>query len=213
MSTRIAGAAALAACALVLSACSESGTPVPGGNTGATTTTEPGPPPNTTSAANPGNRFGAPEVQNPLDATKQLANPCASLTESQLGVLGLAGPAIPGDEASFEDLGPYCAWRDTSGSARFTIGYIVPNASGLADLYRGQDDGQWAYWEPTTVNGYPGVWQSATDQRKRGHCTISVGISEELHFSVTSRGGEPDTACDQVKDVASAVVDTLKSGG
>ncbi|MFC5286890.1 DUF3558 domain-containing protein [Actinokineospora guangxiensis] len=194
----------------MLSACSESGTPVPGGAP-ETTTTDATPPTTTSSAQD--DRFGAPDVESPLDAAKQLDDPCTSLTSSQVSGLGLREPAIPGDKSSFDDLGPYCSWRDTANEVDFTVAYIVPNQNGLADLYRGQETGQWAYWEPTTVNGYPGVFQAAADQRQRGQCTVSVGVNDELHFSVTSRRGDPDKACDQVKDIASAVVDTLKGGG
>jgi hypothetical protein len=208
MGTRPAGAVALAVCAIFLTACSESGTPVPSGNLG-TTTTAVTP---TTSAAQD-DRFGAPEVDSPLEATKQLEDPCTSLTSPQVSSLGLREPAIPGDEGSFDDLGPYCSWRDTANEVDFTVAYIVPNQNGLADLYRGQESGRWAYWEPTTVNGYPGVWQAAGDNRDLGQCTISVGVNDQLHFSVTSRRAEPDKGCEQVKEIAAAVVDTVKSGG
>jgi hypothetical protein len=210
MSTRIAGVTALAACALVLGACSESGTPIPSGTDGATTTQTTQP---TTTTSGQDDRFGAPDVDDPLDAAKQLDDPCTSLGSGQVGALGLREPAIPGDKSSFEDLGPYCSWRDEANRVDFTVAYIVPNQNGLADLYRGQESGQWAYWEPTTVSGYPGVWQAAGDNRDLGQCTISVGVNDQLHFSVTSRRAEPDKACEQVKEIASAVVDTLKGGG
>lgn len=67
--------------------------------------------------------------------------------------------------------------------------------------------------EPTTVDGYPGVWQEGVDLRDEGHCTISVGITDQLHISVFSRRAEPSTACDQVKEIAGAVVDTLRQNG
>lgn len=208
MSTRFAGAAAIAACAIVLSACSEGGTPVPSGGSPDPTTTKAGQPTTTTAAQD--DRYGAPEIDNPLDAAKQVASPCTSLTSAQLSTLGLKGPG----EDDKDESAPSCSFKSADGDgAGFNISYIVANENGIVDLYLGQQEGYWEYWEPTTVNGYPGVFQHASDQRARGYCTISVGVNDQLHFSVSSSGADPDKACDQVKDIGAAIVDTMKSGG
>ncbi|GGS16235.1 MULTISPECIES: DUF3558 domain-containing protein [Actinokineospora] len=206
MPTRFIGAAVAALCVIGLSACSESGTPTPGGDRETTTNPRPTSGSTTTTAEN--DRYGAPSVENPLDATKQLKDPCSSLTADQQRALGNL-EAFGSDP---EDTDPSCLWK-TPDLVTFVVSYIVPNKNGLADLYRGQEQGQWEYWEPTTVNGYPAVYQHASDNRSRGYCTISVGVTDQLHFSVFSRRAEPKTACDQVKEVAAAVVDTLKNGG
>ncbi|MGW5050465.1 DUF3558 domain-containing protein [Actinokineospora sp. NPDC004072] len=206
MSTRFIGAAVIAACAIGLSACSESGTPTPGD--GRATTTAPPSAETTTTTAAGDDRFGAPHVENPLDAAKQLEDPCTSLTSAQLRTLG----GFQEFSSDPEDTDPSCLWKNED-LVTIAVSYITANKNGLADLYRGQQQGQWAYWEPTTVSGYPGVFQHASDNRARGYCTISVGVTDELHFSATISRGDKAQACDQIKDVAAAVVDTLKGGG
>ena len=210
MSVGVSRAVAVVGCLAVLSACSEPGVPVPTRDRGATSVPSTAQP--TTTVAED-DRHGAPAVENPLDASKQLADPCSSLTPDQLRALGL-GRTIPGEKDSFGRLGPYCSWRDAATDLEdFTVGYATPLKNGLADVYLIRESGRWAYFEPTTVNGYPAVFKDAGDQRARGGCNIAVGISQELHITVFSRGAEPSKACGQVEAIASAVIDTLKKNG
>ncbi|MGX7825602.1 DUF3558 domain-containing protein [Actinokineospora sp. 24-640] len=209
MSTRLHRATVLTACAIALAACGDPLTPIPG-QPEATTPQPTGQP---TAAPTEDSRFGAPSVDEPLDASKQLADPCTSLSPDQLRTLDMKTTPRPGDKDSFNSLGPYCSWRDSTNRENYTVGYNVPNKNGLADLYRAQENGNWAYWEPTTVNGYPAVWKELTDLRDMGGCNISVGITDQLHFSVFVARAVPATACEDVKKVAGAVVETLKKNG
>lgn len=209
MSTRLHRATVLAACAITLTACGDPLTSIPGQPGGTT----PQPTGQTTASPTEGGGPGAPRVENPLDASKQLADPCTSLSSGQLRALDMKTTPRPGDKDSFNTLGPYCSWRDSANRENYTVGYIVPNKNGLADLYRAQEQGHRAYWEPTTVDGYPAVWEELTDLRDKGGCNISVGITDELHFSVFVARAEPSTACEDVKKVAGAVVETLKKNG
>ena len=87
-------------------------------------------------------------------------------------------------------------------------------AAVLADVYRTNQEGGWkGYWEETSVAGYPGVFAFTTDARPRGSCNLFVGISEPLAFAVGTDGRLKEQSCDLAKQVAAAVVETLKRGG
>jgi hypothetical protein len=91
------------------------------------------------------------------------------------------------------------------------VGFNTGNRNGLSDNYRAQD--QFAYFEPTTVAGYPAVFSDRDDLRPQGLCIIVVGLTDTLTFSV-SEDGELDQqgACDRAKQVAEAALTTLGGG-
>jgi len=61
------------------------------------------------------------------------------------------------------------------------------------------------------VDGYPGVFAGLDDGRAQGSCDIAVGISDTLTFRASEQGGRKGQgSCDRAKQVAAAVIATLK---
>lgn len=208
-----------AAVVLVAAGCSDSrtGTPIPdgtapagNGKTSGSTT-----PSGTTSTPRPTNRYGEPPVANPLDATRFLSQPCAALTQAQLQSFDLPAQGKPDTESPVaRHAGPFCGWTNSDRFNGVDVGFLTGNKNGLADLYRARGEGKWTgYWEETRVSGYPGVFHDVTDFRPRGSCNLAVGISDTLAFRVGTDGRLKERSCDFAKQVAGAVVETLKRGG
>lgn len=209
MSRQLTRALVAAVCAVALAACTETGTPTPTNGQSDPTSTDGAP---TTTTAPGGDDHGAPKVENPLEAETQLAEPCKALTAQQQAALGI-DDARPADKADFETLGPYCSWNDDkSGRVTYLVGFLTPNENGMADIYRGEKQNEWEYFEPTTVDGYPAVFADSRDRRDRGVCNLFVGIQETLVFN-TQIEFAGDKACDMAQEVAGEVIKTLKSGG
>jgi hypothetical protein len=162
------------------------------------------------------NTYGAPRVEHPLDATPYLDNPCAVLTPTQLGTFGITNPGKPETTGPLaETAGPMCIWRNNvEPSFGFDVGFLTGNKNGLADTYRGGEEAFPGYFEPTTVDGYPAVFNDPVDSRDGGRCNLTVGINDNLTFR-TSPTSTPlgRRTCDEAVKVAQAVIATLKAGG
>src|SRR5262245_59692411 len=53
----------------------------------------------------------APRVENPLDASRYLNQPCAAITPGQLSAFDVDRPGLPTTTgAVVEQAGPYCSW-------------------------------------------------------------------------------------------------------
>ncbi|GAA3026230.1 DUF3558 domain-containing protein [Actinokineospora globicatena] len=183
----------LVALAALVSACAESGTPVPGTSTAAPTPTT--------------GKYGAPGVQDPVEPGGFLKDPCEVLTRSQAGELGWEAEGTPHDLSSND---PYCSWSDKKNLESFDFGWLASNKGGLDDTYRVFKDDA-GYFDPIEVDGYPGVFHSATDNRPRGHCNLVVGIRDELTFRVGGTGDGPEI-CDKLREMASMAITTMKAG-
>lgn len=201
---------------LLLAGCSgsEAGTAVPGPTAGGETST-PGLPSGTANNQGSGDRHGAPQVANPLDATRYLTQPCAALTTQQLQGFDLPVQGRPDtDSAVARNSGPGCTWTNSDIAETVGVGFLTGNKNGLVDLYRANDEGTWkGYWEETTVSGYPAAFHFTTDARPQGSCNLAVGISDTLAFRVTEQGRLKGQSCDRAKQIAAAVVATVKAGG
>lgn len=181
------------------------GNPAPGDETTDSAGSEPATTPPTTSGTN---RYGAPDVPAPLEYSRFLTDPCAVLSDDQLADFAVANPGMPSTTGSIvENVGPSCTWPN--GSDALGVGIVVGNPNGLADLYRTRD--QEAYFEEVAVNGYPGVFHSGVDLRDRGNCNLAVGITNSVTIlSLVQSRMDAQKACARAKDVAAAVLDTLK---
>jgi uncharacterized protein DUF3558 len=159
---------------------------------------------------------GAPVIDNPLDAIRYLSQPCSVLSAAQLQQFNITSPGVPHvDDPAARATGPYCGWRTGDAIPRgFTVGFLVANKRGLADTIRGGRDAFPGYFEPTEVSGYPGVFNDLVDGRSRGTCNLTVGISDTLAFQTTEQAGRDQgvKSCDDVKQMAAAVIQTLKEG-
>jgi hypothetical protein len=206
-----------AAVLLMMAGCadSEAGTPLAGGTTATTGTTSSTTPSGEPSTPASSDRYGAPPVNNPLDATKFLTQPCAALTPQQVQGFNLSAQGKPDtDSAIAKHTGPSCKWGSSDTGEGIDVHFVAGNKNGLADVYRAHGEGKWTgYWEVTSVDGYPGVFAFTTDGRPSGSCNLFVGISETLAFAINSQVQLKANACDLAKQVAAAVVETLKRGG
>jgi Protein of unknown function (DUF3558) len=158
--------------------------------------------------------YGAPRVSDPLDVTGFLERPCAVLTPKQLAEFSVRKPGESDTESAIaKHSGPGCAWwrEDTEEKSVIGMSFLTGNKHGLSDTYRGRD--RFDFFEETTVDGYPAVFDDLTDGRARGDCNITVGISDTLTFRAREGGGpEGQIICDRTKQLASAILATLKAG-
>jgi hypothetical protein len=158
-----------------------------------------------------GGTNGAPPVVHPLDATRFLTRPCDVLSPAQLAILGISAPGKPTTTGAVAaQAGPFCTWHAAPEvNSTVGVGFLTGNKNGLSDTYRGRSD--FGYFEETTVDGYPAVFADGNDGRPVGACGIAVGISDTLAFSVSEQGNRKGQAsCDRAKQVATAVLATLK---
>jgi hypothetical protein len=193
------GAAALVA-AGALSACSGGG-----GSAGSI------PPatsvPSSAAASSSGSAL-APSVPSPLPTDQLTANPCSALSADQVRTIGLTGSGTKRQDQA----GPSCEWRSATSDAN--VVYISPltaNSNGLSDTYANK--AQDKYFEPTTINGYPGVYASITDNRSGGDCQLWVGVTDQLAVSVSDQilsGPNVSNPCPVVQRVATAMVQHLQ---
>ncbi|WP_233160234.1 DUF3558 domain-containing protein [Actinophytocola xanthii] len=168
-------------------------------------------PTSATSGEAPGE--GAPPVENPLDAGIFIEQPCTTLTQDQLSTLGVSRPGVPTTSGAVaERAGPYCTWLISEQGGAIGIGFITGNKNGLSDNYRAREE--FAYFEPTTVEGYPAVFSDRSDLRDSGSCSLFVGIADTLTILATETGQlDAQGACDRAKQVAAAAVTTMGGGG
>ena len=203
----------LAVATLLVAGCSDkqAGTAMPAPTTGGDSTgTSTGRSTPTTTPSG-----GAPAVKNPLDASKFIPQPCTALSASTLTQLKVSRPGIPDTESAIaKTSGPFCIWHtDDQPTARsYGVGFLTGNKNGLSDTYRGGKKAFPGYFEPTDVDGYPAVFNGLTEDRPTGACNITIGASSTLAFQVSLEGDKDlgTKACDLVKQVAAAVIQTLK---
>jgi hypothetical protein len=66
---------------------------------------------------------------------------------------------------------------------------------------------------PVTVSGYPGVFADTQDGRPSGSCTLWIGITDQLAYSVVTSitvGANKATTCASAQKVGEAVIAHLK---
>jgi len=150
----------------------------------------------------------APKVPSALPTDALTTNPCSALSPAQVTKIGLTGAG----EMRQDDLGPNCKWR--SATSQFNVVYLSPmtiNKNGLSDIYAAKAN--FAYFEPTTVNGYPGVYASPTENRSGGDCQLWVGVTEQLSVSVSDQIGDgpnKTNPCLVTERVATAMINHLQ---
>jgi hypothetical protein len=147
------------------------------------------------------------KVPAPLPTQSLLSNPCSVLTDSELHAVGLAAPGKVSQGSP-----PLCGWSsyDTAQNG-VNAGAVPQNKGGISDIY--DQKAKQAYFEPVTVNGYPGVFADTQDGRPSGSCTLWVGITDQLAYSViTSIGTGPNksTPCASAQKIGEAVITHLK---
>lgn len=127
---------------------------------------------------------------------------------------GISKPGTPTTTgATAEHAGPFCTWTaDPEVDSTVGVGFLTGNKHGLSDTYRGHQQGSFSgYFEETTVEGFPAVFNGAPDYRAQGDCNITVGVSDVLTFRASEQGGRKGQgSCDRARQVAAATIATLK---
>jgi hypothetical protein len=147
------------------------------------------------------------KVPAPL-ATEQLLNsPCDVLTAAETAQVGLAYPGRKSTEPLTS-----CQWTSSGSAVNFVgISALPQNKGGISDIFD-QKSSQ-AYFEPVTIDGYPGVFAAKADGRPSGNCVLWVGATDQLAFSINpqiSTGKNRTNPCGLAQQIATVVVQHLK---
>jgi hypothetical protein len=135
-----------------------------------------------------------------------VSQPCTSLTNADLTGLKVVN-AISKPESDAN--GSQCAWTGDSGGG-ISIGWETANTNGLSDLYA--KSSTIAYWQPTTVAGYPAAYGDAlSDQRSQGVCVIDAAVSDKLQFD--AQFDNPLNPAQSCMLAAQAAADVIKNLG
>lgn len=154
----------------------------------------------------------APAVEDPVNVSAFLQHPCTTLTQEQLSRLDVSGTGAPTTSGGIaEQVGPYCVWLAPERSASLSVGFLASNEIGLTTVYESRDE--FAYFDPTSVGGYPAVFADFDDYRNDGECSIIVGTSDTETFRASEKGElNPQDACDRAKQIATAALATMSGG-
>lgn len=163
-----------------------------------------------------------PKVPEPLDISSYLEDPCGLVSQDFLKSLDYEvkpGKKRTGDAESVAALvGPGCGWNESDGIRGVAVNIQTGNREnglgGLQGLYDAYKRGQFEYWEPLTIDGYPAASANISDLRDRGECMLIIGIEDDLSFTAHAGGytKQPQQACTDAKQVAEQVIATLKGG-
>ncbi|MDQ0378998.1 DUF3558 family protein [Amycolatopsis thermophila] len=156
----------------------------------------------------------APAVPAPLDPGNLVDHPCASLTAEQSDQLGIGG------QGTEQNVGigtiKTCDWKFGANLEwKIQVAYAIPDTkNGIQNVYdqdaAGTFDG--GYFEPTSVDGYPGVFNGMADTRPQGRCDLSVGINDEMLLTVAVTGQADKDNCKATTNVAQRIISTIKTG-
>lgn len=162
---------------------------------------------------------GQQEISEPLDISAYLSNPCGLVSAEKLGELGFSSsdgePHFPEDDELASQTGPNCIWVEQENSS---ISVILPSKNtergvgGLEGLRALHEQGRYRLWEETSVAGYPAAYFGVSDARSSGDCNITVGIADDMAFSVAASSfrDNPAMACQVADEVAVDVIENLK---
>jgi hypothetical protein len=129
-------------------------------------------------------QHGAPRVRAPLDYAKAAKKPCTLLTGPQLKTLAMA------DAESAEETtpnGPGCSWDDRAGTSgqHVTFAFTTGNGNGGLDrVYELKSTFQ-LFELQAPVQDYPALLNAPTDDRKKGACSLVIGITDTEILTTT----------------------------
>lgn len=196
---------AVTAAAMAVTGCTttEAGVATPGTITDSTSTSTSEPTPE------------VPRVNDPLDASRYIVDPCAVLTQAQLASYGVSRNGKPDTtSASAEYSGPSCLWFGQEVDTTIGVIWQTTNTNGLSDTYSLQEDfATWEHFEATEVDGYPAVFNNLDGDAEFGNCGLVTGVSDTLTFYVLLQGHskiDGEASCNRVMQVATAVIQKLK---
>jgi hypothetical protein len=157
----------------------------------------------------------SPPVRDPLEAKKFIADPCTSLTTTQLTDLSLGnGQKNRGDDAYESDTGCGYTAPGPATSLIVYVNYYPKIKNGLEYMYDGHSGTPSRNWSPTTIDSYPAVVRAPTDDNTR--CHVEVGISDTTYFDITYyfydwNDWDGRDTCAAATSVAAAVLATIKA--
>jgi hypothetical protein len=158
---------------------------------GCTTTSEGAPLPDSTSTSeapssgeSPSDDLpsdGAPEVEDPLDASHFEQNPCDALTSEDAEALNVPTPGEPTEVA----FGKGCRWRNKQTQGVVGIQFYSTDKRGLSSVYREAKGSDFPYFEPIAdIEGLPAVAYDPETAKPTGDCSVAVGVTDQLAFAV-----------------------------
>lgn len=148
----------------------------------------------------------APAINNPLDVSKFLSHACLSITPDQAAELTISPKGM--------ESGNICEWPYGNGH-EIGVTYTTPDReNGLQNLYdiKARGDYNNGYFVPTTIEGYPAIYEDPRDNRQNGECSLSVGVNEQTFINILNRGEANKDLCPGAAKVANAVIETIKRG-
>lgn len=154
-----------------------------------------------------------PSVENPLDISGFLNDPCTSLTDEQ--ITEYLGSDVESEVGTEHSSGPACSWYSGMRSnAQITVTYPRLTDEGLTAIYRNRD--AHAYFiETPPVAGYPAVSYGGVDLRDEGDCLVTVGTSNSDYVNIDVYLGKGSAGqldpCDAAHEVATTVVGNIRS--
>lgn len=135
-----------------------------------------------------------------------VAAPCNSLRLTDVSGLHVVNSVTKSGSTS---AGSRCSWTGDSGGS-VSIGWVTANTNGLSDLYA--KSSTIAYWQPTTIAGYPAAYGDAiSDGRAQGDCVINVGVNNHLAFNM--QFNNPADAAQSCTLAGQAAADVIKNLG
>lgn len=155
---------------------------------------------------------GAPDVEDPLDISRFVADPCLVLTSTQAQGLNVPTQGTP---TSFS-LGKGCDWTNRENLGSTTIAMSNNQPLGLTAQYTANKDGKYQFFEEISpIEDYPAIAFDVVDRRDRGACSVAVGVANDLSFTVflTLSTGNIDKKdpCESASIVAGMMMKTMKA--
>ncbi len=198
----------------VLASCSDAtaGDPSPAGQGDGSTNADPGV-----------SDSEVPQVEKPLNAEPYLKRPCDVVAKSVINSVGnmRSGEPDVNSEAAKKLTGPSCGWfskgnEQVQFSLVFETVHRDNGTGGIEGVYKGKELGLVDYVKPVEVPGHPGypaAISGSNGDEQKGECSLAVGITNDLLFSVGFSDWEnPQQACPSALKVAASALDTLKKG-
>ncbi|WP_083935885.1 DUF3558 domain-containing protein [Saccharomonospora halophila] len=150
-------------------------------------------------------------IEDPIDTTQLLSEPCTALAKDDLGNLGLNDGRV--DDENISQVADACVWeRAEDSGSRADLVVVTENANGLEGVRQQNQNSE--LYEETQIRGYPALHASVFDDRERGRCDLWVGVndSEVLFIYVSLRDvPEADDPCGYADQVGEAAIANLTS--
>src|SRR5699024_7219572 len=122
-----------------------------------------------------------PQVAEPIDPGYWENNPCEVLTSTQQNKLTIDTTPQP-ETTSTQSR---CTWGSLSDD-QITISVALGDekSGSVQGWYENNELGRYDYFDPITINGYPGVFADMTDARDHGVCGSYIALQDDYTYSL-----------------------------